>query len=82
MRNSNEIRFNSSKTIRIMQVSDPQDMKYVRKAMVKMLDEAYDKLKPDLVVFTGDNILGNHLLDARFGSRQIASGKAATLQIM
>lgn len=82
MRNSNEIRFNSSRTIRIMQVSDPQDMKYVRKAMVKMLDEAYDKLKPDLVVFTGDNILGNHLLDARFGSRQIASGKAATLQIM
>lgn len=82
MRNSNEIKFKSTGTIRIMQVSDPQDMKYVRKAMVKMLDTAYDKLKPDLVVFTGDNILGNHLLDARFGTKQIASGKAATMQIM
>ena len=82
MRKSNEIRMNSSGKLRIMQVSDPQDMKYVRKAMVDMLDKAYDKLKPDLVVFTGDNILGNHLLDARIGSRQIASGRAATLSIM
>ncbi len=82
MRNTNEIRFNSSGKLKIMQVSDTQDMKYVRKAMVKMLDNAYDMLKPDLVLFTGDNILGNHLLDARFGDRQIASGKAATMQIM
>lgn len=82
MRNTNEIRFNPSGKLKIMQVSDTQDMKYVRKAMVKMLDNAYDMLKPDLVLFTGDNILGNHLLDARFGDRQIASGKAATLQIM
>lgn len=82
MRNSNEMRFKSDGTFRIMQVSDPQDLKFVRPAMVKMLDTAYDKLKPDLVVFTGDNILGNHLLDARFGDRQIASGKAATLKAM
>ncbi len=82
MRNSNQISFKPSGTLRIMQVSDTQDMKYVRSAMVKMLNTAYDKLKPDLVVFTGDNILGNHLLDARFGNRQIASGKAATLKIM
>lgn len=82
MKRSNEIRFGPSGRLIIMQVSDPQDMKYVRKAMVKMLDTAYDKLKPDLVLFTGDNILGNHLLDARFGDRKIASGKAATLQVM
>lgn len=82
MKNTNAIKFNSSGKLIIMQVSDTQDMKYVRKAMVKMLDNAYDILKPDLVLFTGDNILGNHLLDARFGNRQIASGKAATLQIM
>ncbi len=82
MRNTNEIKFNSSGKLIIMQVSDTQDMKYVRKAMVDMLDNAYDKLKPDLVLFTGDNILGNHLLDARFGSRQIASGRAATMRIM
>ena len=57
-----------------MQVSDPQDMVYVRPAMVKMLDAAYDKVKPDLVLFTGDNILGNHLLDARIGNRKVADG--------
>lgn len=82
MLNTNEIRFRPDGKLIVMQVSDPQDMKYVRKAMVNMLNKAYDKLRPDLVLFTGDNILGNHLLDARFGSRQIASGKAATLQIM
>ena len=82
MLNTNAIKFNSSGKLVIMQVSDPQDMKYVRKAMVKMLDNAYDLIKPDLVVFTGDNILGNHLLDARIGNRKIASGKAATLEIM
>ncbi|MBQ8762606.1 MAG: metallophosphoesterase [Clostridia bacterium] len=82
MKNTNAIKFNSSGKLIIMQVSDTQDMKYVRKAMTKMLDNAYDLLKPDLVLFTGDNILGNHLLDARFGSRQVASGKAATMQIM
>lgn len=82
MINTNAVKFNSSGKLIIMQVSDTQDMKYVRKAMTKMLDNAYDLLKPDLVLFTGDNILGNHLLDARFGSRQIASGKAATMQIM
>lgn len=79
---NNTIRFNPAGKLRIMQVSDTQDMKYVRKAMVKMLDSAYDLLKPDLVLFTGDNILGNHLLDARIGDKQIAGGKAATLDIM
>ena len=82
MENKNAIRMNKDGRLVIMQVSDPQDMKYVRKAMVKMLDKAYDTVKPDLVLFTGDNILGNHLLDARFGSRQIAEGKEATLDIM
>ncbi len=82
MKNTNAVKFNSSGKLIVMQVSDTQDMKYVRKAMVKMLDNAYDLLRPDLVLFTGDNILGNHLLDARFGTRQIASGKAATMQVM
>lgn len=82
MKNSNQIRFNSTGKLTVMQVSDAQDMKYIRPAMVKMLNRAYDAVKPDLVLFTGDNILGNHLLDARFGNRQIASGKAATLKVM
>ena len=82
MKNSNTIRFNSIGKLRIMQVSDPQDMKFVRKAMVRMLDNAYDSLRPDLVLFTGDNILGNHLLDARFGDKPVAGGKSATYEIM
>lgn len=59
---------------KILQVSDPQDMHYVRHSMIKMLNKAYDDLKPDLVVFTGDNVLSNHLLDARFGNRKSGEG--------
>ena len=32
---------------------------------MKMLDKAYDMVKPDLIVFTGDNVLGNHFRDAK-----------------
>ena len=70
--------FNNGK-FRILQVSDPQDMHYPRHSMLKMLDKAYDTLNPDLVVFTGDNVLSNHLLDARFGNKKVAEGKGATL---
>ncbi len=63
---------------KIMQVSDPQDMHYPRRSMIKMLDKAYDELKPDLVVFTGDNVLSNHLLDARLGNKKVAEGFEAT----
>lgn len=64
------LKFKNGKFV-ILQVSDPQDLQFVRKTMVKMLDKAYDRISPDLVVFTGDNILGNHLRDARFGSRKV-----------
>ena len=67
---------------KILQVSDPQDMHYPRRSMIKMLDKAYDELKPDLVVFTGDNVLSNHLLDARFGNGQVAEGWEATRKRM
>ncbi|MBQ8026910.1 MAG: metallophosphoesterase [Clostridia bacterium] len=63
---------------KILQVSDPQDMHYPRRSMLKMLDKAYDTIKPDLVVFTGDNVLSNHLLDARFGNKKVAEGWEAT----
>ncbi len=68
------VKFKNGK-LRIMQVSDPQDFQYVRPTMVRMLNTAYDKYKPDLVVFTGDNILGNHLRDARFYSRFLVKTK-------
>ncbi len=79
---TNTIKFNKSGKLTILQVSDPQDLRYVRRSMVRMLDNAYDTVKPDIVLFTGDNILGNHLLDARIGNRKVASGKAATLESM
>lgn len=63
-----KICLNAKGSLNILQVSDPQDMHFVRKTMLLMLSAAYDKLKPDLVVFSGDNILGNHLCDRRFGS--------------
>lgn len=80
MNNPNAIRLNGDGKTVIMQVSDAQDMVHARRAMLNMLDKAYDTVKPDLVVFTGDNILGNHLLDARIGNRQVAHGRAATLE--
>ena len=82
MKSSNTIRFNENGKLVIMQVSDPQDMVHVRPAMVKMLDAAYDSVKPDLVLFTGDNILGNHLLDARIGNRKVAEGWQAEYERM
>lgn len=57
-----KLKFNKGK-FTILQVADPQDLQFVRPAMMKMLDRAYDRVKPDLVVLTGDQILGNHLRD-------------------
>lgn len=65
----NALPFGADGTFRILQVSDPQDMVHPRRAMLKMLDRAYDTLHPDLILFTGDNTLGNHLLD--FGPLRI-----------
>ena len=56
-----KICFPKGRKLRIMQVSDVQDMHFIRRAMTEMLDSAYDTVQPDLVVFTGDNIHGNHL---------------------
>ena len=67
MQKERKIQFNKNGKLKIMQVSDPQDMHIVRSAMVKMLNKVYDKEKPDLIVFTGDNILGNHVDDAIIG---------------
>ncbi len=58
-----------------MQVADAQDLHFVRRTMLRMLNKAYDTVNPDLVVFAGDNILGNHLKDARFGSRVVIHDK-------
>ncbi len=76
------LRFRPDGGLTIMQVSDPQDLHFVRRAMIQMLNAAYDLIRPDLVVFTGDNILGNHLNDARFGNRRAVFNKEETFRRM
>ncbi len=53
----------------VLQVSDPQDLQFVRGTMLKMLARAYDVVQPDLIVLTGDQILGNHLHDCNMLTR-------------
>ena len=72
------LKFNSNGKFTIMQISDAQDLPLVRKSLVRMINRACDVLHPDLVLFTGDNILGNHINDAVIGTRQVASGHDAT----
>lgn len=77
-----KLKFNSDGKFVILQVSDPQDMHIPRKGMFKMLNRVYDKVNPDLVVLTGDNILGNHLNDAPIGNRKNVKTKEGTLKRM
>ncbi len=76
------LKFNEDGKFIIMQVSDAQDLQFVRHTMVRMLNKAYDRIEPDLVVFTGDNILGNHLRDARFGSKHVIHTKEGEFKRM
>ena len=73
-----KIQFRPDGTLKILQISDPQDMFIVRPEMVRMLNAVYDTEKPDLVVFTGDNILGNHVDDLPVGSWHPKRSKAFT----
>lgn len=76
-----QLKFKNGK-FRIMQVSDPQDLQFVRPTMIRMLNMAYDEYKPDLIVLTGDNILGNHLCDARIGTRLVIKDKEGEAEAM
>lgn len=76
------LKFNKNGKFTILQVSDAQDMHIPRKAMLKMLNKTYDKVKPDLVVLTGDNILGNHLDDAPIGNRKNVKTKEGLVKRM
>lgn len=77
--NDNALTFREDGTFHILQVSDPQDLVYTRQAMTQMLDRAYDGLRPDLVLFTGDNTLGNHLHDFLFVRIPTVHSPAVTL---
>ena len=78
----NTMRFCADGTFHILQVSDPQDLLHARKAMKRMLERAYDTLQPDLVLFTGDNTLGNHLHDVWYFRVKTANDPAVTKEKM
>ncbi len=75
-----KICFDKNGKLRILQVSDAQDMHIARPAMLRMLSTAYDLINPDLVVFTGDNVLANHLEDAMFGSRKVVKTREGSFK--
>ena len=77
---NDKLKFNKNGKFTILQVSDAQDMHIPRKAMFKMLNKIYDRVNPDLIVLTGDNILGNHVNDALIGNRKNVKTKEGTLK--
>lgn len=77
-----KLSFNKNGKFTILQVSDAQDMHIPRRGMFKMLNKIYDKVNPDLIVLTGDNILGNHINDAPIGNWQNVKSKKGTLKRM
>lgn len=52
------LKFNENKEFIILQIADTQDIHRPKKALINMINSALDKVKPDLVVYTGDQILG------------------------
>ena len=58
------LRFNKDGKLKIMQISDTQDIDIPREAMIMFMEKALDAEKPDLVVFTGDQIAGGKIKTA------------------
>lgn len=79
---NNNLKFNKNGKFTILQVSDAQDMHIPRRGMFKMLNKIYDKVNPDLIVLTGDNILGNHINDAPLGNWKNVKSKNGTFKRM
>ena len=59
--NNDVLRFNKDGKLKIMQISDTQDIDIPREAMIMFMEKALDAEKPDLVVFTGDQIAGGKI---------------------
>ena len=55
------LRFNDNSKFVILQFADMQDSYPVREAMLAFINESLDRVKPDLVVFTGDNVVSEDL---------------------
>ena len=61
--NNDVLRFNKDGKFKIMQISDTQDIDIPREAMIMFMEKALDAEKPDLVVFTGDQLAGGAITE-------------------
>ncbi len=52
------LRFHDNGTFRVLQMADIQDGPEVNRDTIRMIEAAINEAKPDLVVFTGDQIRG------------------------
>ena len=53
-----DLKFKNDGTFRIMQIADTQDTQFTSKDTINFIGAALDREKPDLVIFTGDQIKG------------------------
>ncbi len=49
-----QLRFKEDGSFTILQLSDPQDDKYISKELIAFIEKAIETAKPDLIVITGD----------------------------
>lgn len=54
----NQLKFNDNGKFTILQIADTQDIFIARPATIEAMKRAIERVKPDLIVFTGDNIQG------------------------
>ena len=52
------LRFNSDHKFKIMQIADTQEIPAVSPDTLSLINNALDREKPDIVIFTGDQIKG------------------------
>lgn len=68
------VRFNSNGKLTVMQVTDIQDFGKIAKDTILLLENALDKVKPDLVVLTGDQVEG-YVQYFKFGDKKAKTEK-------
>lgn len=61
--NNIQLKFKKDKTFKIVQFTDTQDTNSIDPRTITLMSKVMDNEKPDLVVFTGDNIRGCNTAD-------------------
>lgn len=73
------MKFGSSKKIKIMQITDMQEIPAVSPDTIALLEAAVEAEKPDLVVYTGDQIKG-YGVTYRGKGKELENAVAATIK--